>query len=147
MINRTPRFRIFSRIEFAVAMLLLSLSMSVSAIELGRLFYYPAERGLLNHARQPGGHCLAMMGILLKDGKDLQIWMAWDKVWTRRDGRSPVRIEEKADSDASVRFWITADESALVKPGQTFDFANRETRDAFDTRLRACPEQYLTSVR
>ena len=147
MTNRTHQRRIFLTIQSAIAISLLSLSISGSATELGRLFYYPAERVWLDHSRDPGGHCLAMKGVLLKDGKDLQMWVAWDKDWTRRDGRSPVHIEERADADGNVTFWISSGESAVIKPGQTFDLANRETRDAFDTRLQACPEQHLTSIR
>jgi hypothetical protein len=146
MTNRSRRRATFLTIDFAIAAWPLSLSMSVSAMELGRLFYYPAERELLNHTRDPGGHCLAMKGVLMRGGKNLQIWIAKDKEWTKRTNRGAVRIEETVDSNGRVTFWINDDESASVKPGQTFDLANRETRDAFDARLRACPEQQLTRL-
>lgn len=144
MPEQTHRLRLTSWATLTLFLGLLSFSMAASTMELGRLFYSPHERHLMDRARVAPVLCLSMKGVVLKAGLDRSIWIAHDGR-LRGDGeRRRIRVGTIVNSDGSAKFWIAPGESALLRPGETLDVIRRETRDAFDTHGQNCPEQFLS---
>lgn len=117
---------------------LLSLATSATAMEIGRLFFSPHERGLMDRARSVPFSCLKVTGVVVIDGQKQITWInrtPESPLDTRTDG---IAIETSNDSPTSVQVRVDTDESVTLRPGQTLDVIGRGVHDGFDTRQRPC---------
>ena len=117
---------------------LLSLATAATAMEIGRLFFSPHERDLMNRTRSAPFSCLKVTGVVAKIGQEQIIWTnrtPESSLGARTDG---VTIEPSNDTPTSVQVRIDTDDSVTLRPGQTLDVIGRSVHDGFDTRQRPC---------
>ena len=124
--------------QFILIVCLLSLATAATAMEVGRLFFSPHERDLMDRARSAPFSCLKLTGVIVKDGQEQTTWINRTPESSLDAQTDGVTIETSNDSPTSVRVRVDTNDSVTLRPGQTLDVIGRSVHDGFDTRQPPC---------
>jgi len=140
MLDAKTRPRRLAVTASAILVGLLSLSPPTSAVEIGRLFFSPAERDLMDRERSVPFPCLKVNGVVVKNGQTRDACTDPVAASLRYRDDHRISLESPDDGDAAVRVRITAarGEPFVVRAGQMLDAVRGEVRETFDPERRRC---------
>ena len=105
-----------------------------AASQMGRLFFYPAERMELNRARTWPSACLTVSGLIVKGSEKLDEWTNSGFA----DPRLTSTLVAGRDSRAELEVRIGSERTVTLRPGQSLDMVEGGVHEAFDTDRGHC---------
>lgn len=117
--------------------ILLGLAASASAEQIGRLFFSPDERAMLEQQRQKGGvaHTAAkritLTGLVKRSSGKTTIWI---NQIPQNENESPqgIAIAGKASAPQAVPLLLPSGKRVEIKAGQTYDTASGKVREGYE---------------
>lgn len=124
-------------IQLITAFLLAGQAASASAEPMGRLFFSPEERAMLDLARHKGGQTGSPSGqqvtlsgfVKRSSGKST----AWINQVPQHENETPqgIAVSGAASRPAAVPLLLPSGKQVTLKPGQSFDPAKGEIREGY----------------
>ena len=119
-------------------LLILCAAFPVSAApQMGRLFFYPAERMELNRARTSPFACLTVSGLIIKGGEKLDDWTSSGF----GDPHLISTLVATTDSRAGLEVHVGSERTVVLRPGQSLDMVEGAVHEAFETDRGRCMDQ------